>query len=164
MSEHSSSEDSSRGPDRPGGAEWRPADSSELKGLIQTATQERKNLQLLLDYFENNIGKLSDTRNYFEKFNQSLPDTFKKLDTLQSRLKEMRDLENSIGKFESTASSLEVKFKDLKQDLKNVNLLHEDVEQKTKSLDQQKRTVEKANAEAGRLLSLIHISEPTRPY
>ena len=57
-------------------------DPKEFKELVKLASHERKNLQLLVEYFERKSGELEDKKRVFDSISGQAPDALKKLDAM----------------------------------------------------------------------------------
>ena len=60
-------------------------DSKDFKELIKVASHERKNLQLLVEYFEKKSGELEEKKRSFDRVSGQVPDALRKLDSLEVR-------------------------------------------------------------------------------
>ena len=130
-------------------------DAQKLRELVSRAGQERKSLQLLVEYFENKSGELGEKKHFFEKITSQIPDTLEKLESLNSRISEIRDIDGRVSEFQKVSKELNSNYVEMKRELDQLHLLHEHIDQKNKSLNQQRGLVEKANEDAGRLGVLI---------
>ena len=130
-------------------------DPKEFKELIHLASQERKNLQLLVEYFEKKSGEMDERKQIFERMSNQVPDSLIKLDSLNIKFEEIKTFDVRIRDFQLISKELTSNYKTLKRELDGLHLLNEHVDQKTKSLNQQRVIVEKANEDAGRLNILV---------
>ncbi len=129
--------------------------SNEFKELIKHASHERKNLQLLVEYFEKKSEELEDKKNSFDKLSGQVPDALKKLDSLDVRFEEIKNFDVRVRDFQRVSKEVNSNYNTLKRDLDSLHLLNEHIDSKIKSLSQQKQVVEKANEDAGRLNVLV---------
>ena len=127
----------------------------EFKELLEVATHERRNLQLLVEYFEKKTTELENQKSFFEKMSSQTPNTLKKLDSLNKRFEEVKTFDIRVRDFQQICKELESNYNGQKRGLEELHLLSEHIEQKIKSLQQQRGLVEKANEDAGRLNVLI---------
>ncbi len=130
-------------------------DLEEFKNILEEASRERKSLQLLAEYFQNNIANLDGKKQFFEDVLAKAPDVDKKIDSLKSRMDEFAALEERTKDFTKVFSGAESNYNDLKRGLDELHLLSEHVEHKMKALKKQDSLVEKANEDAGRLNNLV---------
>ena len=130
-------------------------DPKEFKELVKLASHERKNLQLLVEYFERKSGELEEKKRVFDRISGQAPDALKKLDAMDVRFKEIKTFDVRIKDFQRISKELNSNYNTLKRDLDGLHLLNEHIDSKTKSLGQQKLVVEKANEDAGRLNVLV---------
>jgi hypothetical protein len=128
---------------------------TEFKGLLEVAAHERKNLQLLVEYFERKSEELEDKKHFFEKIESQVPDTLNKLSMFNDRFQEVKTIDVRVRDFQKVSKELESNYNVLKRELDELHLLSEHVDHKIKSLHQQRGLVEKANDDAGRLNVLI---------
>ena len=130
-------------------------DLKEFKSLVEVANQERKNLQLLVEYMGKNSDQFEERKLFFEKLNIQIPDTLKKLDSLDRNREEIKNFDVRLRDFQRLSKEMESNYSNVKRQLDALHMLAEHVEVKTGSLDQQRTLVEKANEDAGRLNVLI---------
>ncbi|MCH7623778.1 MAG: hypothetical protein IIB46_06820, partial [Nitrospinae bacterium] len=73
------------GPEQPSGhkdpASPENFNVTEFKELLNVAAHERKNLQMLVEYFEHKTVELEEKKHFFETIEARFHDTLKKLDT-----------------------------------------------------------------------------------
>ncbi|MEE3347220.1 MAG: hypothetical protein VX186_03565, partial [Nitrospinota bacterium] len=127
----------------------------EFKELVKLASHERKNLQLLVEYFEKKSGELEEKKRFFDRVSSQVPDAWQKLDSMDVRFEEIKTFDVRIRDFQRISKELNSNYNTLKRDLDGLHLLNEHIDSKTKSLGQQKLVVEKANEDAGRLNVLV---------
>ena len=130
-------------------------DRGEFKKLLEVATHERRNLQLLAEYFEKKGPEFEQRKFFFEKINEQVPDTLGKLETLNRRIDEIKTFDVRIRDFQRLSKEMESNYSTLKRELDNLHLLSEHIDVKIKGLNQQRGLVEKANEDAGRLNVLV---------
>ena len=130
-------------------------DSKEFKELIKVASHERKNLQLLVEYFEKKSDELEDKKRSFDRVSGQVPDALRKLDSLDVRFEEIKNFDVRVRDFQRVSKEVNSNYNTLKRDLDGLHLLNEHIDSKIKSLSQQKQVVEKANEDAGRLNVLV---------
>ena len=65
-------------------------DAKAIKELLSVASHERKNLQLLVEYFENKIPELDERKHFFDKVSSQVPDSLQKLNLSVARLKKLK--------------------------------------------------------------------------
>ena len=56
------------------GTEAENEDTRGIKELLSVASHERKNLQLLVEYFDNKIPELDERKQFFDKISLQVPD------------------------------------------------------------------------------------------
>ncbi|MBT5867634.1 MAG: hypothetical protein HOH38_02215, partial [Nitrospinaceae bacterium] len=139
----------------PSGKAGEGFDLKEFKELLQLAAHERKNLQLLVEYFEKKSGELDDKKRFFDRVSNQVPDALRKLDTIEVRFEEIKTFDVRIRDFQRISKELNSNYNTLKRELDELHLLNEHIDSKTKSLGQQKMVVQKANEDAGRLNVLV---------
>ncbi|MBT4897612.1 MAG: hypothetical protein HON56_00950, partial [Nitrospina sp.] len=127
----------------------------EFKELVKLASHERKNLQLLVEYFEKKSGELDEKKRFFDRVSGQVPDALRKLDSMDVRFEEIKTFDVRIRDFQRISKEINSNYNTLKRELDGLHLLNEHIDSKTKSLDQQKLVVEKANEDAGRLNVLV---------
>ena len=120
-------------------------DSKEFRELISVASHERKNLQLLVEYFEKKSDELEDKKRSFDRVSSQVPDALKKLDSLDIRFQEIKSFDVRVRDFQLVSKEVNSNYNTLKRDLEALHLLNEHIDTKTKSLSQQKQIVDKAN-------------------
>ena len=59
-------------------------DAKGIKELLSVASHERKNLQLLVEYFEKKIPELDERKQFFDRVSLQVPDSLQKLDAASS--------------------------------------------------------------------------------
>jgi len=128
---------------------------SEFKELLDIAAHERKNLQMLVEYFEHKTVELEEKKHFFEKIEAQVPYTLNKLDTFNQSFQEIKTIDVRVRDFQRVSKELESNYNTLKRELDELHLLSEHIDHKIKSLHQQRGLVEKANDDAGRLNVLI---------
>ena len=141
------------GADDPSGPE--NIDVAEFKKLLDVAALERKNLQMLVEYFEHKTVELEEKKHFFEKIEAQVPYTIKKLDTFNESFQEIKTIDIRVRDFQRVSKELESNYNTLKRELDELHLLSEHIDHKIKSLHQQRGLVEKANEDAGRLNVLV---------
>ena len=67
-------------------------DAKAIKELLSVASHERKNLQLLVEYFEKKIPELDERKQFFDRISSQVPDSLKSLILLAIRLKKLKIL------------------------------------------------------------------------
>jgi len=77
-------ESSSKGPD---------LDTRELQETVAKASEERKSLQLLAEFFQNNVSSLEEKKRFFESVFEKIPEIFQKLDSLNRQTEDFKALE-----------------------------------------------------------------------
>ena len=112
--------------------------SKEFMELIKLASHERKNLQLLVEYFEKKSEEMDERKQFFDQMSGQVPDTLRKLDTLNIRFEEIKTFDVRIRDFQLISKELSSNYNTLKRELDELHLLNEHVDQKTKSLNQQR--------------------------
>ena len=55
-------------------------DATVIKELLSVASHERKNLQLLVEYFEKKIPELDERKQFFDRVSMQVPPSIKKLE------------------------------------------------------------------------------------
>ena len=75
-------------------------DSKEFKELIKIASHERKNLQLLVEYFEKKSDELEDKKKSFDRVSGEVPDALRKLDSLDVRFQEIKNFDVRVRDFQ----------------------------------------------------------------
>ena len=81
-------------------------DAKAIKALLSVASHERKNLQLLVDYFENKIPELDERKQFFDRVSLQVPESLQKLDFVSSQIEEIKTLD--IKHFELINSVIQV--------------------------------------------------------
>ncbi|MBT3517591.1 MAG: hypothetical protein HN465_08435, partial [Nitrospina sp.] len=130
-------------------------DAKAIKELLSVASHERKNLQLLVEYFEKKIPELDERKQFFDRISSQVPDSLQKLDFVSHQIEEIKNFDARIRDFQRVAKDIESNHSTLRRDLGELHQLSDHVEQKIKSLQQQRSLVEKANEDAGRLNILV---------
>ena len=74
-------------------------DLKGLKEVLSEASKERKNLQLLAEYFQTNISNLDAKKQFFENVLSNAPDFFQKLELLNSQMEDFAALEERTKDF-----------------------------------------------------------------
>ena len=81
-------------------------DSKELKELVKLASQERKNLQLLVEYFDKKFGEIDERKKFFDRMSSQVPDTLRELDSLNERFEEIKTFDVRIRDFQRISKEL----------------------------------------------------------
>ncbi|SVA67453.1 uncharacterized protein METZ01_LOCUS120307, partial [marine metagenome] len=130
-------------------------DEKAIKELLSVAAHERKNLQLLVEYFEKKIPELDDRKQFFDRISSQLPSSLEKLDLVSNQIEEIKTFDVRVRDFQRVAKDIESNHSTLKRELEELHLLSDHIEQKIRNLQQQRGLVEKANEDAGRLNVLV---------
>ncbi|SVE52946.1 uncharacterized protein METZ01_LOCUS505800, partial [marine metagenome] len=130
-------------------------DTKVIKELLSVASHERRNLQLLVEYFEKKIPELDERKQFFDKVSMQVPDSLQRLDFVSSQIDEIKTFDVRVRDFQQVAKDIESNHSNLKRDLEELHLLSDHIDQKIRSLQQQRGLVEKANEDAGRLNILV---------
>ena len=72
----------------------------EFKELVKLASHERKNLQLLVEYFEKKSAELEDKKRFFDRVSGQIPDAWRKLDSMAVRFVEIKTFVVRIRDFQ----------------------------------------------------------------
>ena len=82
-------------------------DVKDIKELLSVASHERKNLQLLVEYFEKKIPELDERKQYFDRVSSQVPDSLQKIDFLSSQIEDIKipSLEEYLSTRYATSSS-----------------------------------------------------------
>ena len=131
------------------------SESKEMQEILSVATHERRNLQLLVEYFEKKIPELDERKQFFDRVSSQVPESLQRLDSLNDRIEEIKTFDVRVRDFQRVAKDLESNHGNLKRELEELHLLSEHIDHKIKSLQQQRGLVEKANEDAGRLNVLV---------
>ena len=130
-------------------------DAKGIKELLSVASHERKNLQLLVEYFEKKIPELDERKQFFDRVSLQVPDSLQKLDFVSGQIEEIKTFDVRVRDFQRVAKDIESNHSTLKRELEDLHLLSDHIDQKIKGLQQQRGLVEKANEDAGRLNILV---------
>jgi len=65
-------------------------DAKAIKELLSVASHERKNLQLLVEYFENKIPELDERKQFFDRISLQVPDSLQNSTLSANRLKKLK--------------------------------------------------------------------------
>ena len=130
-------------------------DAKAIKELLSVASHERKNLQLLVEYFENKIPELDERKQFFDRISLQVPDSLQKLDFVSQQIEEIKTFDVRVRDFQRVAKDIESNHSTLMRDLEELHLLSDHIDQKIRGLQQQRGLVEKANEDAGRLNILV---------
>ncbi|NIQ02296.1 MAG: hypothetical protein GWM98_19435, partial [Nitrospinaceae bacterium] len=130
-------------------------DANQFRELVMLAGQERKNLQLLVEYFNKKSEELDDRKLFLEKISDQIPDTLNRLDNLNTRMDDIKALDARVRDFQRVAKEMDGRYKEIKKEIDSLHLLSEHVDHKIKGLNHQRGLVEKAHEDAGRLNSLV---------
>ena len=130
-------------------------DAKAIKELLSVASHERKNLQLLVEYFENKIPELDERKQFFDRISSQVPDSLQKLDFVSQQIEEIKTFDVRVRDFQRVAKDIESNHSTLMRDLEELHLLSDHIDQKIRGLQQQRGLVEKANEDAGRLNILV---------
>ena len=102
---------------KPEPAQPNEAEVSQLRQLVKVAGQERKNLQLLIEYLDQKSEEFDDKKLFLEKINRQIPDTLQILEALNGRVEEIKSMDTRVGE------KLKEKTRLIKTADKNVNRL-----------------------------------------
>jgi hypothetical protein len=105
-------------------------DPKEFKELIRLASQERKNLQLLVEYFDNKSDEMDERKQLFDRISNQVPDSLRKLDSFNIKFEEIKTFDLRIRDFELVSKELSSNYNTLKKDIDGLHLLNEHVDQK----------------------------------
>jgi len=130
-------------------------DISEFKSFLKAATQERKNLQILLEFLDKKGDEFSEKKVLLEKVEQIIPKMDGHLVEFERKFDEIQKVETKMKEIKTASKEVTSIYNTTRRDVDNLNLLSEHVNRKIKDLTQQRTLVEKANEEAGRLNVLI---------
>ncbi len=92
-------------------------DSKEFKELVKVASHERKNLQLLVEYFEKKSDELEDKKRSFDLVSVQVPDALRKLDSLDVRFEEIKNFDVRVRDFQRVSKEVNSNYNTLKRDL-----------------------------------------------
>ena len=123
-------------------------DAKAIKELLSVASHERKNLQLLVEYFEKKIPELDERKQFFDRVSSQVPESLRKLDSISDQIEEIKTFDARVRDFQRVAKDLASNHSTLKRDLEELHLLSEHIDQKIRGLQQQRGLVEKANEDA----------------
>jgi uncharacterized protein (DUF3084 family) len=137
------------------GTEAKNQDITQIKELLSVASHERKNLQLLVEYFEKKIPELDERKQFFDRVSTQVPDSLQKIEFVSQQIEEIKIFDVRVRDFQRVAKDIESNHSTLKRDLEELHLLSDHIDQKIKNLQQQRGLVEKANEDAGRLNILV---------
>ena len=98
-------------------------DGQQLRELVGRASQERKSLQLLVEYFDKKSGELGEKKHFFDQITSQIPSTLEKLENLNSRIKEIGDIDNRVREFQKVSKELSSNYQDMKKKLDQLHLL-----------------------------------------
>ena len=65
-------------------------DAKAIKELLSVASHERKNLQLLVEYFEKKVPELDERKQFFDRISSQVPDSLQKLDFVSNQIEEIK--------------------------------------------------------------------------
>ena len=130
-------------------------DAKAIQALLSVASHERKNLQLLVEYFENKIPELDERKQFFDRVSLQVPESLQKLEFVSSQIEEIKTFDVRVRDFQRVAKDIESNHSTLKRELEDLHLLSDHIDQKIKSLQQQRGLVEMAYEDAGRLNILV---------
>ena len=66
------------------------SESKEMQEILSVATHERRNLQLLVEYFEKKIPELDERKQFFDRVSSQVPESLQRLDFLNDRIEEIK--------------------------------------------------------------------------
>ena len=135
--------------------ETKNEDVTVIRELLSVASHERKNLQLLVEYFEKKIPELDERKQFFDRVSMQVPPSLQKIEFVSQQIEEIKTFDVRVRDFQRVAKDIESNHSTLKRDLEELHLLSDHIDQKIKSLQQQRGLVEKANEDAGRLNILV---------
>ena len=81
-------------------------ETKEFKELVKLASQERKNLQLLVEYFDQKSEEMDERKKFFDSIGSQVPDTLRKLDSLNERFEEIKTFDVRIRDFQRISKEL----------------------------------------------------------
>ena len=123
------------------GAEEVSTDTKEIKELLSIASHERKNLQLLVEYFEKKIPELDERKQFFDRISDQLPSSLQKIDFISGQVEELKTFDIRAREFQRVAKDLESNHSNLKREIEGLHLLSDHIDQKIRSLQQQRGLV-----------------------
>ncbi len=109
-------------------------DLDAFKNLVDNAGKERKNLQLLVEYFDRISSDLHDKKVFFDKASTKIPEALARLDTFDKRFQEVKTMDVRVRDFQRLAKELDSNHGTLKRKLDELHLLSEHIDHKIKSL------------------------------
>ena len=130
-------------------------DIAEFKDVLKAATQERKNLQILLEFLDKKGDEFSEKKVLMGKVEKALPQMDSHLVEFEKKFDEIRKFETKMKEIQTVSKEVSSMYNTTRRDVDSLNMLSEHVNRKIKDLTQQRTLVEKANEEAGRLNVLI---------
>ncbi len=71
-------------------------EASQLRQLVKVAGQERKNLQLLVEYLDQKSEEFDEKKLFLERINSQIPDTLQKLEELNRRMAELKAMDSRV--------------------------------------------------------------------
>ncbi|MBT3513090.1 MAG: hypothetical protein HN470_03710, partial [Nitrosomonadales bacterium] len=98
------------------------ADTKKIKELLSVASHERKNLQLLVEYFEKKIPELDERKQFFDSISDQLPSSLQKIDFISSQVEDLKTFDIRARDYQRVAKNLESNHSNLKRELENLHL------------------------------------------
>ncbi len=65
-------------------------DATIIKELLSVASHERKNLQLLVEYFEKKIPELDERKQFFDRVSTQVPASLQKIEFVSQQIEEIK--------------------------------------------------------------------------
>ena len=65
-------------------------DAKAIKELLSVASHERKNLQLLVEYFEKKIPELDERKQFFDRVSTQVPESLQKIEFVSQQIEEIK--------------------------------------------------------------------------
>jgi len=75
------------------------SEAKEMKEILSVATHERRNLQLLVEYFEKKIPELDERKQFFDRVSSQVPESLQRLDSLPTLCGDMLDWSDRLSSF-----------------------------------------------------------------
>ena len=95
-------------------------DATVIKELLSVASHERKNLQLLVEYFEKKIPELDERKQFFDRVSSQVPASLQKLDFVSQQIEEIKTFDVRVRDFQRVVKDIEsnhVFFKEYKTNI-----------------------------------------------
>ena len=82
-------------------------DATVIKELLSVASHERKNLQLLVEYFEKKIPELDERKQFFDRVSSQVPASLQKLDYVSQQIEEIKTFDVRVRDFQRVVKDIE---------------------------------------------------------